>query len=467
MWALEGAAMGWIVARPGRLAPPIFGYLLQLGAALTLIRAAWEAPPDLPMLNGIFLGALIVAIAGFFIAWHVQSFLSGPLREDRLSRPFLAWGLAWWYGAWIVEIVDQAGREPGLVAALALCFVGSSLLADRLRTRLPWADLRLPALSLLPLLYLLLAPSAWLLDRPFEGWAFAGWGAGLLGHLYLLRRAESAEGHAGGGLALLHQAGLWLALILLSWELAWWLDRLVQGADTWSRIAWALVPAAGMLALGRPGVGLPWPVAAHPRVYRDQAPIPVAVFLWGWVLVSCLWSRGGSDPLPYIPLLNPLDIVIGLALLVLTGWLYPAGESEEDSVPQRRAWRYPFAPGALGLTLLLWLNSAWLRTAHHWLGLPFSPEALLESQTVQAGLSVLWALAGLGCMLLGSRLGQRHPWLAGAGLMGAVVRKLFLVALSGSGTLARIVSFLSVGVLLLVVGYFSPLPPRANDRSTP
>ena len=78
---------------------------------------------------------------------------------------------------------------------------------------------------------------------------------------------------------------------------------------------------------------------------------------------------------------------------------------------------------------------------------------------------MLWALAGLGCMLLGSRLGQRQPWLAGAGLMGAVVLKLFLVDLSGSGTLARIVSFLSVGVLLLVVGYFSPLPPRAKDRS--
>ena len=159
MWALEGAAMVWIGGRQGRLAPRLFGYLLQLGAALALIRAAWEAPSDLPMLNGIFLGAIIVAVAGLFIAWHIQSRPGGSLREDRLSRPFLAWGLVWWYGAWIVEIVDQAGWEPRLVTALALCFVGSSLLADRLRTGLPWGDLRLPTLSLLPLLYLLLAPS--------------------------------------------------------------------------------------------------------------------------------------------------------------------------------------------------------------------------------------------------------------------------------------------------------------------
>lgn len=468
MWALESAAMVWIGGRQGRLAPRLLGYLLQLGAALALIRAAWEAPPDLPILNGIFVGAVIVAVSGLFIAWQLQGRSGVSLREARLSRPFLAWGLLWWYGAFVLEIVDRIGWEPGLVTALALCFLGSSLLADQLRTGLAWDDLRIPALSLLPLLYLLLVPAAGLLDHPFEGWTLAAWLAGLSGHLYLLRRAESGGRHAVGHLAILHQAGVWLIPILLSWELAWWLNRLAQGADTWSRIAWALMPAAWMLALAHLGGRLPWPVSAHPRLYRDHALVPIALFLWAWVLVSCLWNRGGSDPLPYLPLLNPLDIVIGLALLVLTDWLYPYPFGRAgDGAAQQRAWRYPFAPGALGLTLFLWLNSAWLRTAHHWLGLPFSPDALLRSQTVQSGLSVLWALAGLVCMLLGSRLAQRQPWLAGAGLMGAVVLKLFLVDLSGTGTLARIVSFLSVGVLLLVVGYFSPLPPRANDRSPP
>ncbi len=468
LWALEGAAMVWIGGRQGRLAPRAFGYLLQIGAALALIRAAWEAQPDLPILNGIFLGAVLVAVAGLFIAWHLQGRRAdGLLGEAHLYLPFLAWGLLWWYGAWVVEILDQTPMDSRLIGILAVCFAASALLADRLRTRLHWEDLRLPALALLPLLYLLLPLAAWLLERPLEGWALAGWSAGLAGHLYLLRREDDRGASEGMAVALLHQAGLWLALILLSWELAWWLDRLVQGADTWSHIAWALVPAGAMLTLTHLGERLPWPICAHPRLYLDHALAPVAVFLWTWVLLHCLGSRGRSDPLTYLPLLNPLDLVVGFALLVLADWLYPAGESGEDGARGPRVWRYPFAPGALGLTVFVWLNSAWLRTAHHWLGLPFSPDGLLQSQTVQAGLSVLWALAGLGCMLLGSRLRQRQSWLAGAGLMGAVVLKLFLVDLSGSGTLARIVSFLSVGVLLLVVGYASPLPPRAQDRRKP
>jgi uncharacterized membrane protein len=44
--------------------------------------------------------------------------------------------------------------------------------------------------------------------------------------------------------------------------------------------------------------------------------------------------------------------------------------------------------------------------------------------------------------------------------MVVVVAKLFLVDLSNVGTIARIMSFLTVGALLLVTGYLAPLPPR-------
>jgi uncharacterized membrane protein len=48
--------------------------------------------------------------------------------------------------------------------------------------------------------------------------------------------------------------------------------------------------------------------------------------------------------------------------------------------------------------------------------------------------------------------------------MAVVVIKLFVVDTSGSGTLARIVAFLSVGALLLLTGYLSPLPPRKVEE---
>lgn len=60
-------------------------------------------------------------------------------------------------------------------------------------------------------------------------------------------------------------------------------------------------------------------------------------------------------------------------------------------------------------------------------------------------------------------LAGARNWLLGAALIGVVVAKLFFVELSNRGGLARIVSFIGVGVLLLVVGYFSPLPPKPSS----
>ena len=50
--------------------------------------------------------------------------------------------------------------------------------------------------------------------------------------------------------------------------------------------------------------------------------------------------------------------------------------------------------------------------------------------------------------------------MAGAVLLGVVVAKLFLVELAQVGTITRIVSFIGVGLLLLLIGYLAPVPPR-------
>ena len=42
----------------------------------------------------------------------------------------------------------------------------------------------------------------------------------------------------------------------------------------------------------------------------------------------------------------------------------------------------------------------------------------------------------------------------------AVVAFVLVVELLNTAGLARIVSFIGVGLLLLIIGYFAPLPPR-------
>jgi uncharacterized membrane protein len=66
-------------------------------------------------------------------------------------------------------------------------------------------------------------------------------------------------------------------------------------------------------------------------------------------------------------------------------------------------------------------------------------------------------------MLAGHARARRDAWIAGAALLAVVVAKLFLVELADHGSVERIVSFIVVGVLMLVVGYFAPIPPRRAD----
>jgi uncharacterized membrane protein len=67
-------------------------------------------------------------------------------------------------------------------------------------------------------------------------------------------------------------------------------------------------------------------------------------------------------------------------------------------------------------------------------------------------------------MLVANRKRMREVWVAGAVLLGAVVLKLFFVDLSQLSNVAKIVTFLAVGLLLLLIGFVAPVPPIHRAR---
>ncbi|MFO5982037.1 DUF2339 domain-containing protein, partial [Pseudomonas aeruginosa] len=199
--------------------------------------------------------------------------------------------------------------------------------------------------------------------------------------------------------------------------------------------------------------------AVVPREYRLLAAAPVALLLLGWFWSANLLSDGAAEPLPYLPLANPLELGLLIVLFALYRWSDASLASLVDGNASARLGRQALA----GASLFALLTLAVCRAAHHLAGVPFQAEALTASMLVQAGLSLVWTLCALGLTIAGTRLGRRDLWMVGAALVGVVVVKLFFVELGNSGSLERIISFIGVGVLLLVVGYFSPLPPRRAE----
>jgi uncharacterized membrane protein len=69
------------------------------------------------------------------------------------------------------------------------------------------------------------------------------------------------------------------------------------------------------------------------------------------------------------------------------------------------------------------------------------------------GLSILWGLYAMMLVVLGIRKKQKHLRLAGIALFMITLTKLFVYDLAGAGTITKTVSFISLGVLLLVVSF--------------
>jgi uncharacterized membrane protein len=199
-------------------------------------------------------------------------------------------------------------------------------------------------------------------------------------------------------------------------------------------------------------------VRAWAEELRGWGGLGLAAALALWAVWFNVRSDGTAGPVRYLPILNPLDVSVALALWTLSRWLVVVWNAGERLFP--RAWQRWLIGVLVGVTFA-WLNAVLLRTMHYWRGVPWRLDALSNDTAVQATLSIFWTLLALGAMLWANRSRQRVVWFAAAGLMAVVVAKLFLVDLASIGTVARIVSFLVVGGLMLVIGYFSPLPPAS------
>ena len=459
-WALEGAAVAWVAVRQGRLLARSFGYLLQFAAGAAFLLDAGPGYGNIPVLNSAYAGTVFIAVAAFFCAAYIQRNRARLFAaEYTLSYVLLGWGALWWFGGGTLEITRHV-TWPYRTQSVLMFFTASALGFSLLSAALRWPAARWLWLALYPAMVMELAVEVARAAHPFAHLGALAWAAAFFAHFWLLSRHAADHRKLGAGL---HTAGVWMIAIVGAREVGWLIDYAVEGKRVWPSIAWALVPAAVLAALSARRVQVRWPVRDYAPDYIVNGGAPVAVFLALWTLYANFTSTGDPYPLVFVPVLNPLDVAIGAVFLVAAVWLRAAGEHGLE--PWLRTARSGLIAGA-GAGAFIWVNGTLLRTLHHWAGLPFALEPMLSSRLVQASFSILWTVLAVASMVLATRRALRPLWVIGAALMGVVVVKLFLIDLSGIGTVERIVSFIGVGLLMLLVGYLSPVPPREVARAS-
>jgi uncharacterized membrane protein len=180
----------------------------------------------------------------------------------------------------------------------------------------------------------------------------------------------------------------------------------------------------------------------------------LALFVAG---VIALGTAGASNPLVFIPVLNPVDLLL-IAVLLLTA----RGISDASMSPGVRRVR----PAVIAVMFFIIATSMTLRSVHHLGGVPWD-NAMPGSSLAELSLTVVWSIIGVVAWVLGSKRGQRLLWMAGAGTMALVLAKLLLVDRGHLGNLFGIASFIAYGLLCTVIGYLAPAPPRQAAESEP
>jgi len=461
-WALEGAAILWAGIRQQRQSARAFGMLLQLAAGLAFLTDMHGAADSVPLLNGLFLGTALISLTGIFSAYLLHRHKDKVLHWEALTGVILlAWGLLWWFGGGLAEIDRHAaaGYRMGIILVF---LAASSLSCDTLERRLAWPAMAWPALALLPAMFLAALAMVSQELHPLVDGGIAGWPLSFAAIYLILYHHETLPSRI---LAIFHSGTLWILAGLLSLEFAWQLDHWIAGSPVWPLIAWGLIPALLLLLVANRTLRLAWPLERHKSDYLSLGAGPLALAAWIWSLYSTVSSPGDPFPLSYLPFLNPLDITFALLAIVLPVWYRRIAVEFPDFFSHNPVCRTCYS--VYFATLFIWLNGTLIRTIHHWGRVPFRVIPLYHSVLLQAALSIFWSFLALCIMVFATRMRMRTVWLTGAGLLALVVVKLFVVDLSGTGTVARIVSFVGVGILLLVIGYFSPAPPQTREGTQP
>lgn len=480
---LIASRLDWHISRYFALAPQLLAGLVFLRLQIFSLGGTVQAASDSLFDTG-FLGALLIALgAGFSgLVFHRQ----GEVQHRSLSRLLLGWGAFWWFvhvlgslNAWGEHLLASHQLfvetfHPRVHPLYGLCLALAAPLFARLATRLQWGELRWLAAAVWPGLFYAVFNIFRQLNSHLHIPAWPLWIALLalwLASEWLLRNAGREDWlppqqhpRLLRALHALRTVGPWLIL----WPLGHHLVTLALQAASPQQAA--LLAEAGWFTAGSWARYLPaWAMMAYialliPRARAERWPsAPIA----GWyravlIPLGTLWSlglvviwnftqNGLMAPLPYLPLLNPLDLTTGFAaLLAVATWQML--EKSGNPLSSVRATR------CATVAAYVWFNLMLLRTAAHFLDIDYQFAPLFRSQFVQAMLSLVWSATALVLMRFAAKRLWRAPWMAGAALLVLVVAKLFFVDLSNVGGIERIVSFLGVGVLMLAIGYLAPLP---------
>ncbi len=458
-WAVEGAGLIWIGVKQHRWFAKYLGILVQLIGCILFLSGFYIYRDPERFFDSQLMGIIFISLGSIFSAYQFKISNHYHLAVEKYyDRIFVSLGLVCWYFGWVTVITGYfvPAEEIGY---LVLLFGFSGLAMFVLERAYQWQEM--VHLSWVSLVFFALFTFEELLNRSY----LAAWDKWLIWSFYfvcfygiLWWRDNKAviKNNLGKDLkkpvaeAYQHLLIALLLLLVTGNELEGYLHQAGLYYNVWGVSIFGLFLVAYLYIVNLKNY---WPMQRQTKVYASWLNGFFLFLSLIWIFFENFPHSAVANAWIYLPLLNPLD----LALLVMLWIAFRAIPHFIQQNPKLDIGRKDLV---LGGFVFIWLNIILLRCLHSWAGVIYDIDVWYTSVLVQTSLSIFWTLLALSLTIYASKKLKREIWFAGTGLIGITVVKLFVIDLGNTSSIERIVSFIVVGILLLIMGYFAPLPSK-------
>jgi len=428
----------------------ILSFVVAMIMVVTIVEFLPHSHPEMKAFANVrFLGLLILSLSHLYLSWYWQrgKTLNKNSMPIQISNILFVIAISVWTYIGHNELFTYFSSQYFInlsMVFMSVSFICWLLLAEKLN----WKSMHLMSNLLLPYLivvsYYILAKGG----EFHEGYGIFVWLFSGAVNYWILKKYDKSMLFK----AWYHLVSLLLFVFITVFEFNELMKFTLGGENIWQQASAVFMLLLITIVLYTIRKIKVWPFKQNSAAYFVQGVAILSVVTWLMVITLNLSVPKQSTFISYIPILNIIDI-IGI-IFVYFIWKVLSNNSLKPTTEIKK-----FMVIALTITTFFILNTSMLRSLHFWYSIDYKFNTMLSSFLVQSAFSILWSLTAVILMVISAQKHWRTVWLIGLGLMITVVVKLFLVDMSASGTVERIVAFLSVGILLSLVGYFSPLPP--------
>ncbi|WP_193015272.1 DUF2339 domain-containing protein [Proteus sp. FME41] len=454
VWAIEGVMILAFSVLQQQNKPAIAGTILVAVSFVLLFNTSVVSLGDWLM----FITQVIVVFA-VAVLWYRAKFTNIDHRTIGYVTLFIA-AVSWGYCVFTLQEYGEYWFSPSakaitfafiLISCWGMYFVGKKTQFSELAS---CSVLLWPMSALIMLVYIFLAGSL------IDNWLSAiVWIAIFASGFYLLK-VNTLLPTQRLNKALIHIIHLVFIGLFLFTEIVWLMDTTYLYASLhFASVIFAIslyIAISAMLV-----IKISW-IKTYQNTYLAMT-IPVLVLL-ALSLIFANFNSGTESGVTFIPLFNLMDLIgiIGIGV----GYKYISIIKQSSKYQQLLQNNLPMYNYIIPAMIFWWANGILLRGLVFATDIDWASYEIINSKVIQTVLAIVWAITALVTMVLATRKKSRSSWFIGGVLLAVVIAKLFLIDTSLSSGLLRALAFIGVAILILLIGYFSPLPPKKQSNNT-